>query len=276
MNLSHTFLWRKLRERKILNTHKRVARICEELIAEYRAHPVHFELAPKKRFDSDRIIWQYWAQGYDDVPAVVRECLNSVERFATGFTLVRLTDENLSDYLDLPEFVQAKRSTYSRAHFADLLRLMLLKAYGGIWMDATILLSGPIPEDYAGCDFFVFRRNPAEPNYRYWRNTYAYYYGWAKGFRVNMLNSFIVAKQGNQTISDLCDLMLFWWQGHDNLPDYFFFQILFDVYGCREDFPLVSDTIPHYLQQSINDPTFKLISRNDILKSFPIHKLTYK
>lgn len=276
MTLPRTFLWRKLRERKILKTHKRVAGICEDLIAEYRALQVHFDFASKKQFDTDRIIWQYWAQGYNDVPSVVQECLDSVEKFAPGFTLVRLTDDNLSDYLDLPDFVQAKRNVYSRAHFADLLRLILLKVYGGIWIDATILLSGPIPEDYVKSDFFVFRRNPAEPNYRYWRNTYAYYYGWARGFRVNMLNSFIVAKRGNRTISDLCDIMLFWWQGHDCLPDYFFFQILFDVYDCQDDFPLISDTIPHYLQQSINDSTFKLMSRNDILKSFPIHKRTYK
>ena len=30
------FLWRKLRECKILSTHKRVARICEALIDRYR------------------------------------------------------------------------------------------------------------------------------------------------------------------------------------------------------------------------------------------------
>ena len=90
MNLSRTFIWRKLRERKILRTHKRVARICESLIEEYRDHPVHFDLTPKKEFDTDRIIWQYWAQGYDSVPPVVRECLDSVEKYASDYTLVRL------------------------------------------------------------------------------------------------------------------------------------------------------------------------------------------
>ena len=276
MKLSRTFLWRKLRERKILKTHGRVAGICGALIAEDRDHPIRFDLAPKKRFGTDRIIWQYWAQGYEDIPPVVRRCLESVEEYASGYTLVRLSDENLSEYLDLPDFVQRKRAVYSKAHFADLLRLMLLSVYGGIWMDATILLSGRIPEEYARCDFFVFRRDPDEPDRRYWRNTYAYYFGWAKGFRVNMLNSFIVAKRDNRTVSDLCRLLLSWWLAHDSLPDYFFFQILFDVYGCREDFPLVSDTLPHYLQQSISDPAFSLMRKEDIPARFPIHKLSYK
>ena len=252
------------------------AGVCEELIARYRTESPSFALKPKKQFGSDRIIWQYWAQGYEKVPPIVRECLDSVEKFAGDYTLIRLTDENLPEYLDLPDFVQNKRHNYARAHFADLLRLMLLRVYGGIWMDATILLSGPVPELYADAGFFVFRRDPGEPNRRYWRNTYAYYFSWAPGFRVNMLNSFIVARQGNGAVSTLCDLMLLWWREHDALPDYFVFQVLFDVYGAPADMPLVSDTLPHYLQQTMNDPDFKLMTREEILATIPIHKLTYK
>lgn len=276
MNFSHTFLWRKLRERKILRNHRRVAGICQELIDRYEAAPVHFEILQKKQFATDRIIWQYWAQGYENVPPVVRKCLDSVERFSEGYTVVRLTDRNLSEYLDIPEFLQDKRSRFSMAHFSDLLRLMLLKAYGGIWLDATVFLSGPIPEDTARAPFFVYRRDPKEPNIKYWRNSYAYYFGWTKGFRVNMLNSVIVARKDGITISDMCDMLLLWWRDHDNVPDYFFFQILFDTYPLKEDFPLVSDTLPHYLQQSINDPNFNLMSREAILQTIPIHKLTYK
>ena len=276
MNLSRTFLWRKLRECKILRTHKRVARICRELISEYEAAPVHFDLAPKKQFATDRIIWQYWAQGYDSVPPIVRQCLDSVERYAGDYTLVRLTDENLDKYLDLPEFVRQRRATFSRAFFSDLLRLMLLRIYGGIWLDATILLSAPISEDYTKYPFFVYRRDPDEPYQQYWRNTYAYYFSWVSGFRVNMLSSFMSARKGSRTILDLCNYMLLWWNNHTDLPDYFFLQILFDVYDCREEFPLISDTLPHYLQQSINDPAFNLMSREEILATIPIHKLTYK
>lgn len=276
MSLTRTFLWRKLREHKILRTHKRVAGICQSLIDEYQEHPVHFDLTPKIEFNTNKIIWQYWAQGYECVPEVVRKCLDSVEKFAPDYTLVRLTDANLADYLDLPGFVQQRRTTYSRVHFSDLLRLMLLKTYGGIWMDATMLMTAPIPSKLEETEFFVFRRDPDEPDYKYWRNTYAYYFGWAKGFRVNMLNSFIIAKKGSKTVSELCDLLLLWWRDHDKVPDYFFFQILYDVYDAQDRFLLISDTLPHYLQQSINDPSFHLMARESILSHIPIHKLTYK
>lgn len=276
MDLSHTFLWRKLRERKILRQHRRVAAICEELVARWRACPPLPAPVAKKDLGTERIIWQYWAQGYENVPPVVRECLDSVERFAGDWTVVRLTDANLAEYLDLPDFVQQRRGSYSPAHFADLLRLMLLQAYGGAWLDATVQLTGPVPETYADCDFFVFRRDPAEPDRKYWRETYAYYFGWAPGFRVNMLNSIIFSRKGGRTVSDLCALLSLWWRGHDTLPDYFFFQILFDVYGIPAGMPLVSDTLPHYLQQSLNDPAFALMPRDEIPRRIPIHKRTYK
>ena len=89
MDYTHSFLWRKLRERKILASHKRVAAICEDLIAKYRIHPENYSFEPKKRFGTERIIWQYWGQGYDDVPEVVRTCLASVDKYAADYTIVR-------------------------------------------------------------------------------------------------------------------------------------------------------------------------------------------
>ena len=161
MNLSKTFLWRKLREQKILAIHRRMTSVCRTLIDEYQAHPQEFDVKPKKDLGSERIIWQYWAQGYDQVPEVVRQCLDSVDRWAADYTIIRLSDANVSEYLDIPAFVQQKRAVFSVAHFADLLRLMLLKAYGGVWLDATVFLSGPIPGEYAGQDVFFFRRDPS-------------------------------------------------------------------------------------------------------------------
>lgn len=276
IDLSRTFIWRKLREIKILRGHKRVAGLCGELVREYDAAPVHFDFTPKQSFPDGRIIWQYWAQGYEHVPDVVRKCLDSVDQYAADYTIVRLTDANLADYLDVPDFIREKRGKMTTAHYSDLLRLMLLKTYGGIWMDATILLTGPIPEEYTNQDFFVFRRDPAEPHYKYWRNVYAYYFGWAKGFKVNMLNSFIICRKGVEPVSSLSDLLLLWWKDYDDVPDYFFFQILYDVYARPDACPVVSDTLPHYLQQSQHDPSFSLMPREEIPQRILVHKMTYK
>ena len=40
--------------------------------------------------------------------------------------------------------------------FSDLLRVALLKAYGGVWLDVTILLTNRLPGKYEKLDFFMF------------------------------------------------------------------------------------------------------------------------
>lgn len=274
-------VWKTLRERKILKQHRRVASICEMLIEDYRRKGVEMDFRPVQTFPNEKIIWQYWAQGYDNVPELVAACLQSVDKYCSDYMVVRLSDDNLSNYLEIPEWLEEKRGHYSHAHFADVLRLMLLSAYGGIWMDATMMLSAPIPDSYVGHEFFVFLRDSKEKNKSYWEGTYAYYFGWSRGFRVNMLNSFIVSTKGNKLLDTLCGLMLRWWHENDCLPDYFFFQILFDVLihegGMGDDnCAIVSDCLPHYLQQCLHDPKFALMSKEEILARIPIHKLTYK
>lgn len=273
-------IWRLIRERRIVAQHARVAKLCEDLIANNEDLHLASEVYSKTVLGTQKIIWQYWAQGYDNLPEVVQECLESVDRYAGEYMVIRLSDANLAEYIDVPDYILCKRGKMTVAHFSDVLRVLLLNAYGGIWLDATVMLSGLIPQEYLDYDFFAFQRDPEEQNKNYWKNTYAYYFGWAKGFRVNMLNSVIIAKNGSQMIASIADLLLAWWKRNDTVPDYFFFQILFDVmvkgewrqYNC----PIVNDCLPHYLQQNRNDPKFSLMQGEDIVQSIRMHKLTYK
>lgn len=273
-------IWKYVRQEKIVRSHAETGAICEKLIEDYFSFQEDIQLKAKKDFDTEKIIWQYWAQGYDDVPERVRECLDSVERYAGEYTVIRLHDDNLPEYLDIPEYIIKKRACFSYAFFSDLLRVMLLSTYGGLWLDATVLLTGQIPREYSEYDFFLFQRDPDENHKDYWENVYAYYFCWDKRFRVNMLSSIFFAKKDTAVINALAGLMMKWWKENESVPDYFFLQILFDVlitgklkgYNC----PVVSDCPPHYLQQSINDPTFNLMSRKEIMSTIPIHKLTYK
>ena len=274
-------VWKTLRERKILKQHRRVASICETLIEDYRRKGVEMDFRPVHTFPNDKIIWQYWAQGYGNVPELVAACLQSVDKYCSDYMVVRLSDDNLSDYLEIPEWLEEKRRSYSVAFFSDLLRTLLLSVYGGVWLDATVMLSAPLPAEYADQDFFVFQRDPQESHIAYWEGTYAYYFCWSKGFRVNMLSSFLVAKKDNKLIRTLCGLMLKWWRENDYLPDYFFLQILFDVLVHEggmdeENCAIVSDCLPHCLQQCLHNPKFIFMSKEDVLSQIPIHKLTYK
>ena len=272
-------LWRVVRKRMIIFKHRKVAKKCDELINSYFAGSMHPHLIyPKKEFEDEYIIWQYWGQGFDNVPEAVRICLDSVERHKGNYKLIRLSDDNLSEYIDFPKEIIRKRDSFQRTAFSDLLRLALLATYGGVWLDATTLLTDSLPTQYFDYGFFLFQRDENEVNKDYWENSYAYYWGWYEGFKVRVLNSIIYAQKENNTIQDLYNMMCSYWLNNNTYPYYFFFQILFDCLVTRmpdRKCPVVSDCLPHYTMQIVTD-NFSYISFEEVLKLTSIHKMTYK
>ena len=78
-------------------------------------------------FPDDRpIIWQYWAQGMENVPPMVRICMDSVDRWAASdFRIIRLCDDNLADYIEIPTWLNERvgKKIISTAHFSDILTM---------------------------------------------------------------------------------------------------------------------------------------------------------
>ena len=145
-------------------------------------------------------------QGFtNEIPEVVQICLTSVEKNKGDYQIIRLSDKTIAEYVDLPQFIleKCKNPEFNKTFFSDLLRLTLLNLYGGVWLDATVFLTGLLPQRYAELDYFVFQRDSAEIHKKYWENSYAYYWGWDKRFKVRMLTSVIFAKENNIVISTL-------------------------------------------------------------------------
>lgn len=227
--------------------------------------------------DDKPIIWQYWAQGMENVPPMVRICMDSVDRWAAAdFRIIRLCDDNLTDYIEFPDWLQ--KPQISKTQFSDVLRCMLLSVYGGLLLDACTLLTGKLPEVLFRYDFFAYQRDPAEANKAYWESTFAFYWGWDKDFMVNILIGIMGATPGGRVISDLATMMCAFWKEHDSAPDYFFFQILFDLYIKRHkelNCPIYSDSVPHMLRQVINGG-YPYMSVSEILNTTTVHSLNYK
>lgn len=278
------FIWEYFRLRSILKSHSKVAGYWNKVIEDYEIGRVEeYSILPKKELENpEKIIWQYWGQGYDkeDVPDVVQYCFDSVDRYRGDYTVVRLCDEDFCEYVDLPDYVleKYKEGVLGKAHFSDLLRLALLDAYGGVWLDATILLTAPLEDMLTSDDYFMYQRDWSQEDKKLWRRTYAYYFSWHKDFKVRLLNSVIYAKKGSIAIHDLFQLLLHYWKAENGVSDYFFFQILFTQY--IEKFPdrncrIVSDCLPNMLQMYITG-SYCRYSAPEILKKISIHKLSYK
>ena len=276
-------LWNARRTASIIKQHKNVAAFWTPVIeAYYNGEIESYSLKPKKELDTQKVIWQYWGQGMDNVslPGIVQICFDSVDRNKGAYRVIRLTDKTVSEYIDLPDFVWRKRENaqFTRTLFSDLLRIALLSVYGGVWLDATILLTGPLPDTYGKYDFFMFQRSDEEKNKRYWKGVYAYYFGWRTDFKVKVLNSIIFARKDSVVISSLKDLLLYFWETQDSVPDYFFFQILFNELVTKRlsdrNCPGINDCIPHIIQTKINGK-YDDISFDEALKLTNIHKMAY-
>ena len=162
--VQRTILWNKIRKYKILKKHQEVSDFWVPIIeAYYKGTLPLFQIKKKKDLLDNKIIWQYWGQGLDsqNMPDIVRICFASVDKFKSDYKVIRITDQTISEYVEFPSEVldKLKNGIFTRTAFSDLLRLALLSLYGGIWLDATILLTGTIPAKYVNMDFFMFQRS---------------------------------------------------------------------------------------------------------------------
>ena len=261
-------------------------RIIEEYLRDKETGKVEMlssGIVPKREIRNKKIIWQYWGTGWEEekIPDIVRLCMKSVEKYSEGYTVIRLDDENLGNYIELPEFIYKKKKSEKIpfAFFADILRLALLNAYGGVWLDATILLTGHFSEEYMEDEYFMFQRSLNVESRKYWEKQNKDYFSWDNRHKVKVLNSIIFSRKGNKVIKTLLDLLLIFWKKEDKVPHYFFFQILYTVlidrymqeFRCR----IIDDTLPHILFSKWND-RFNEEEYRELTERINMHKLTYK
>ena len=116
---------------------------------------------PESQSFDNRMIWVCWLQGEANMPEIVRTCYNSVKANANGREVVLITNENVEKYISIPKFIKDKvnNGKMSRTHFADYIRISLLKNYGGLWIDATVLVTDKINVD-CKLPFFSIKQKP--------------------------------------------------------------------------------------------------------------------
>lgn len=279
-------IWGFAKEEMTLVGQQRVANYWNPVINKYFDGDIkRYSFTPLANIpENKKIIWQYWGQGLDPelLPEIVRACFASVDKYKGEYEIIRLNDDNIKNYIDFPAFIWEKieNQKLRRVFFSDILRLALLNTYGGVWLDATILLTGPLPQEYTHLDYFLFQRDDNDENKTKWDDPLSRYWGWKPRFKVKVLNSIIFGKKNCEVNQVLMDLLLYYWETQDKALTYFFFQILYhelmENYLPDKRCPVVSDCIPHLLQVKLFYPKLGLsMSYEDILKKSNMHKLTY-
>jgi len=94
-----------------------------------------FTLEIKNRKAIPKIIWSFWDS--KEMPEVVKICINNWKELHPDFEINILNNETIHTFL--PNFPKLK--DFNPVFKSDLLRLSLLKEYGGIYLDASVFLN---------------------------------------------------------------------------------------------------------------------------------------
>lgn len=90
-----------------------------------------------------RTLWTCWWQGEAQAPALVRTCLESWLHHNPDWKIHVVDRANVSELgLTFPSAAQPGQIPIQA--FSDVLRIAILKAYGGVWVDASLLCRTPL------------------------------------------------------------------------------------------------------------------------------------
>lgn len=119
------------------------------------------ECSIENKIERNSPIWIFWWQGIEKAPEVVRICTNSVKKHAGDHRIIIVSEDNYTRYAEIPDYIikRLKNGQITLTHFSDILRVELLYKHGGIWMDATLWLTGDIPEDIYRLPFYTIKHD---------------------------------------------------------------------------------------------------------------------
>ena len=93
----------------------------------------------KNNYMLPKTIWMYWNTIL--LPEHIKLMVNNNKKILGNEWIINiLNDENLKNYLDINQFSK-NYDTLQVQHKADFIRLKVLEKYGGIWMDASIIIN---------------------------------------------------------------------------------------------------------------------------------------
>lgn len=95
------------------------------------------------------VAWSMWWQGEREAPDVIKACWESKRRnLPPNVRQIVITEENYKKYIEIPDYIMknVNDGNIRLTHLSDIIRAILLYKYGGIWMDAAVLMTAPMPE----------------------------------------------------------------------------------------------------------------------------------
>lgn len=211
-------------------------------------------------------IWVFWYQGFDSLPIIVQMCIASIRKHFHNGNITYLDKNNYKQYAYMPKYIiqkfEDKKMTIT--FFSDILRSVLLSTHGGMWLDATIFVSGEIPSNIFNMPYFTIHCDSNFPSI------------------MGKWTGFLQYSYANNIVPKFCMEALFaYWEKFDSRIDYLQLDIFF-LFGYDyipafrrmiESVPLSNDV--YDLFNSANDQ-FSQKKFNFIMEQSLFFKMSWK
>jgi hypothetical protein len=252
--------------------HQSVRRFLDGELAE--AARTARALPEPRREDGPLPVWALWWDGEENAPPCVKLALQSQKKYLNGpeYAYHLLTKENYAQYaaIDPAALSRYEKGEMSLTHLSDVLRCELLRRQGGLWIDATVYMTGPLNRAALAGDFYTVRKT----TYPESRRALIPAGRWACYL--------LRCRPGDPLAAFLTEAYEIWWKRYGDVPDYYLLDELIDA--AYRQLPRVKreiDAVPVN-----NERIFDLYDmRNEaylpekteaVLRANSLHKLSWK
>jgi len=253
---------------------KYLRKFTQPLIEKYKT-PVDYSTL-KIENDGKIPVWVCWWQGEENMPELCGLCYKRLKAMLPANADLRLiTLENYRQYVDIPDYIMGKveKGIINYTKLSNILRLMLLDKFGGLWMDSTIFCSNPIDASFLADPDFWSIKLPEVYNEKE-IGQFITKCRWT-GFMFK-------ANTQSPIVKFVLEATLLYWKHHDVIIDYYLHNMLIrTAYDNIESAKVMMDKIPPsnlnlYNFRNYMDCKFDPDKYKEITKDGMFHKLTWK
>ena len=236
---------------------------------------------------ADSKIWVCWWDGINSMPEIVKICYNYLFRNAGTHPVQLITKDNYANFISVPNYIMDKvnEKIISITHFSDILRTALLYEYGGIWIDATLLVLNAF--SFENLTFYTFKAPVKKgvsitlPRFAGLLNNSIHIKD-KNTTNISRWSGFLLAGTKGLLIFDYLRQILFsYWKDHNDQIDYLLIDYFIALaYDYVPSIKKIIDDVPcstkekFLLEKNLNNEFSVEIFKNFTLT--PFHKLTWK
>ena len=202
-------------------------------------------------------IFVFWYDGFIIAPSIVQLCYQSlVDKYSKNFLIVQIDKTNLEaiSKIDSSLIDKFKKNKISVQMLSDILRFKLIYEYGGIWLDATIMLHDKSFDLTKFIDSYFNTTNNLINN----KDVFTY-----KEYLTNWTGFFIYGKKGNNLAYYIYNMFLFYINKYHYYP-YF----LIDMFLMIAKINKLDNSLLNKFPSKDEDVFFVFNNRNKLVNEF--------